>query len=236
SQTFPVLICGTNAADHAALGVTALLIKPSSGISKISDPTEHSSAPSSPVLILDQRSSLRSLTGWQACCGDFVVLARSKPASLRPRATFGPHPGKTCPAGPVNRGRCKLPPEPMAIAKPLARTDETIGRAETKNRCRHLCVRRSDHPTPSPNVSCAFPILTRPCLTAWAATKRDYGARQRKRFGPSRRCDSRRLLCGSDCATGSRPSPGVGRGRSRLTSTAADDESCVRCGSLRKSV
>jgi len=65
SQTFPALICGTNAADHAALGVTALLIEPSSGISKISDPTERSSAPSSPVLILDQCSSLRSLTGWQ---------------------------------------------------------------------------------------------------------------------------------------------------------------------------
>jgi hypothetical protein len=28
-------------------------------------------------------------------------------------------------------------------------------------------------------------------MTAWAATKRDSGARQRKRFGPSRRCDSR---------------------------------------------
>jgi hypothetical protein len=88
---------------------------------------------------------------------------------------------------------------------------------ETKNCCRRLCVRRSDRPTPSPNVSCASPILTRPCLTAWAATKRDYGARQRKRFGPSRRCDSRRLLCGSGCATGSRPSPGIARGRSRLT-------------------
>jgi hypothetical protein len=54
-------------------------------------------------------------------------------------------------------------------------------------------------------------------LTAWAATKRDYGARQRKRFGRLRRCDSRRLQSGNDCATGSRPSPGIGRGRSRLT-------------------
>ena len=46
------------------------------------------------------------------------------------------------------------------------------------------------------------------------------------------------LQCGSGCATGSRPSPGIGRGRSRLTivwtSTAAD-ESCIRGGSLRKS-
>jgi hypothetical protein len=82
------------------------------------------------------------------------------------------------------------------------------------------CQYRSHHgrsPALSPNVSCAFPILTRPCLTAWAAMKRDYGVKRRKRFGPSRRCDSRRLLCGSGCATGSRPSPGIGRGRSRLT-------------------
>jgi hypothetical protein len=142
---------------------------------------------------LDQRSSLRSLTGWQAYCGDFVAPARSKPACLRSRANFCPPAGRTRPADPVNRGRSKLPPGPMAIAKPLARTDETIGQPETKNCCRRLCVRRSDHPTPSPNVSCASPILTRPCLTAWAATKREYGARQRKRFGPSMRCDTRRL-------------------------------------------
>jgi hypothetical protein len=31
-------------------------------------------------LILGQRSSLRSLTGWQACCDAFVAPARSKPA------------------------------------------------------------------------------------------------------------------------------------------------------------
>jgi hypothetical protein len=54
--------------------------------------------------------------------------------------------------------------------------------------------------------------LTRPCLTARAPMKRDCGAKQRKRFGPSRRCDCRRLQCGSDCATGPRPSPGIGRG------------------------
>ena len=40
----------------------------------------------------------------------------------------------------------------------------------------------------------------------------NYGARQRKQFGPSRRCDTRSLQCGSGCATGSRPSPGIGRG------------------------
>jgi hypothetical protein len=90
------------------------------------------------------------------------------------------------------------------------------------------------------HVSWAFPILTRPCLIAWAATKRDCGARRRKQFGPSRRCDSRRLQCGNDCATGSRPSPGIGKGRSRLTHSLgverSDDEGCVRGGSLRKSV
>jgi hypothetical protein len=55
SQTFPVLICRTGAADHAvALGVTGLLTKPSFRFSKMSGPTERSSVPSSPVLILDQ--------------------------------------------------------------------------------------------------------------------------------------------------------------------------------------
>src|SRR5262249_27073085 len=158
-------------------------------------PTERSSAPSSPVLILDRCSSLRSLTGWPACCGDFVVLARSKPASLRSRANFCPHAGKTCPAGPVNRGRCcQLPPEPMAIAKPLARTDEPIGRAETKNRCQRLCVRRSDHPTPSPNVSCASLMLTRPYFTAWVATKRGYGVKRRKPSGPLKKSGDRHRL------------------------------------------
>jgi hypothetical protein len=150
----------------------------------------------------------------------FVVPAQSKRVSLRPRANFCLRASRTRPADPVKRGRSKLPPGPMAIAKALARTDETIRRsATTTTRFQRPCGRpRVDgrSPAPSPNVSCASPILTRLCLTAWAATKRDYGARQRKRFGPSRRCDSRRLQCGSGCATGSRPSPGIGRGRSRL--------------------
>jgi len=184
----------------------------------MSGPTERSSAPSSPVLILDQRSSLGSLTGWPACCGDFVVLARSKPASLRSRADFCSsdemdkrffHPETILLFGRACHSRNRR--APLAIATPLARTDETIGRPEIKNCCRRLCVR-----PPSPNVSCAFPILTQPCLTAWAVTKRDYGARQRKPFGRSTRCDSRRLQCGDGCA-GSRPSPGIGRGRSPLT-------------------
>jgi hypothetical protein len=55
SRTLPVSICRTNAADLAAArGVTGLLTKPSLGLSKMSDPIERSSAPSSAVLILDQ--------------------------------------------------------------------------------------------------------------------------------------------------------------------------------------
>jgi hypothetical protein len=44
--------------------------------------------------------------------------------------------------------------------------------------------------------------------------KRDCGAS--KRFGLSRRCDSRRLKCGNDRATGPRPSLEIGRDRPRL--------------------
>jgi hypothetical protein len=45
----------SNAADHAAArGVTGLLTKPSFRVSKMFDPTERSSVPSSAVLILDQ--------------------------------------------------------------------------------------------------------------------------------------------------------------------------------------
>src|SRR5262245_53095573 len=67
----------------------------------------------------------------------------------------------------------------MAIAKPPARTDR---QPPTKNRCPGPFAHRSGRiPAPSSNVSCAFPVLTRPCLTARAATKTDYGAKPRKR-------------------------------------------------------
>jgi hypothetical protein len=50
-----------NAADHvAALGVTGSPTKPLLGMLKMFAPTEHSSVPSSAVLILDQSSSLSS--------------------------------------------------------------------------------------------------------------------------------------------------------------------------------
>jgi hypothetical protein len=134
------------------------------------------------------------------------------------RAKLCPRAGKTRPADPVNRERPAR--GPMDIAKSLARTDKTIRRRATKRHCRRPCTSRSHHGRTlalSPNVSCVFAVLTQPCLIAWAATKRDYGARPRKRFGPSRRCVGRRLRCGNDCATESRPSPGIGKGRSRLT-------------------
>jgi hypothetical protein len=183
-------------------------------------PTERSSAGSSPVLILDQRSSLGSVTGWPACCGDFVVLARSKPASLRSRANFCSHAGKTCPAGPVNRGRCQLPPEPMAIAKPRARTDETIGRPGIKNCCRRRCARRSRGRTIAQcflRLSDFDPTL----LDRVGSYEARLWRQQRKRFGRLRRCDSRHLQCSNDCVIGLRPSPGIGRDRSRLTRVSA---------------
>src|SRR5262249_36031826 len=55
SRTFAATICKTNAGDHAAaLGVMGLLTKPSLRLSKMFAPSERSSAPSSPALILDQ--------------------------------------------------------------------------------------------------------------------------------------------------------------------------------------
>jgi hypothetical protein len=81
----------------------------------------------------------------------------------------------------------------LALVHRLA-TAVTIPRPAAKNRRRRPCARRPYHgriPAPSPNASCVFPILTRPCLTAWAATKRDCGAKPRKPSGALRLCDSR---------------------------------------------
>jgi hypothetical protein len=122
--------------------------------------------------------------------------------------------------GPSQPGAPTTPTRVNGHSKGPGSNGRDLRRPVTKNRCPRQCARRSDHgrrPAPSPNVSCAFPILTRPCLTAWVAMKRDYGAKRRKRFGPSRRCDSRSLQSGSDRAAGSRHSPGITRGRSRLT-------------------
>jgi len=189
SPILPASVRRTNAADHAAArGVTGLLTKPSFRVSKMFGPTEPSSVPSSAVLILDQRSSLRSLIGWQACCGDFVGSARSKLACFRCRVHFYSHASRTRPAHLVNRAHPSR--MPMAIAKPRPRTDETMRRLATENHCqRRPCahhLHQDRNPAPLPNISCAFPTLTRRCLTAWAAMKRDYGVKRRKRFGPSR--------------------------------------------------
>jgi hypothetical protein len=208
---------------------------------KIFGPIERSSGASSAVLILDPCWSLSSFIGWQASCGGFVVPTRSKRGCLNFWVKLCPRAGRTRPAHPVNRERPAR--GPMGIAKSLARTDETIRRRAAKRRCRRPCTRRLHHGRTlalSPNVSCAFAVLTRPCLIAWAPMKRDYGARPRRRFGPSRRCDNRLLQSGSDCAIGSCPSPGIGKGRSRLTHSLGverrDDDGCARGSSLRKSV
>jgi len=89
--------------------------------------------------------------------------------------------------GPGNRRRSKLTFKPTATRSPLVRAGETIRRPATKNGCRRPRARHVHHarnPAPSPNVSCASPMLTRPCLTALAATKRDCGAKPRKQSGP----------------------------------------------------
>jgi hypothetical protein len=164
-------------------------------------------------------------TGLLELQGDLVPARREDPS--RARRQPGP-----------------LPRRPMVIAKALARTDETLRQRATKKGCRRPCTPRAHDgrtPAASPNISCAFPILTRPCWIAWVPTKQDYGARPRKPFGPSRRCDNRRLQCGNDCAIGPpRFLPGIGRGRSRLTQSlgiaCSCDDGCARGGSLRKSM
>jgi hypothetical protein len=85
-----------------------------------------------------------------------------------------------------NRELSEPPPDSMVMVKCRARTDRTSRRPATEKRYQRPCIRRSNQarsPAPSPNVSCASPILTRPCLTAWAATKRDCGAKRRRQSG-----------------------------------------------------
>jgi hypothetical protein len=102
----------------------------------------------SAVLILDQRSSLRSLIGWQASCGDFVGPARSKLACFRCRVHFCSHASRTRPAHLVNRASRM----PMGIAKPRPRTDETTRGPATKNTVIHAPAARTmvelPHPRP----------------------------------------------------------------------------------------
>jgi hypothetical protein len=85
-----------------------------------------------------------------------------------------------------NRELSKPPPDAMVMAKCRTRTDHTSRRPATENRYQRPSIHRSNQarsPEPSPNDSCAFPILTRACLTAWAGTKRDCGVKRRKQFG-----------------------------------------------------
>jgi hypothetical protein len=90
--------------------------------------------------------------------------ARSKRACLSSRANFCPRAGKRRPTHPAKRKG--LPPGRMAIAKGPARTDLPVHRRATAS-CRRPCTPHAhDGPAPSPNVSCTFAILTRPCLIA----------------------------------------------------------------------
>src|SRR5262249_17994737 len=88
---------------------------------------------------------------------------------------------------PSQAGTFVTPTQGNGLVKAPARTDETIrAPATTTTPCQRPCGRpRVDgrSPAPSPNVSCASPILPRPCLTAWAATKRDCGAKRRRQSG-----------------------------------------------------
>jgi hypothetical protein len=74
-----------------------------------------------------------------------------------------------------------------------------------------LSVGPGPRPAPRPSASCTFPTLTPPCLTAWAAMRRDYGVKRRRRFGPWRRCDGAHIQSGSDCAIGPHHSSGMGK-------------------------
>jgi len=53
---------------------------------------------------------------------------------------------------------------------PLASNQEPLSTTSTRRRSHH-----GRSPAPSPNVSCASPIMAQPCLTTWDATKRNYG-------------------------------------------------------------
>ena len=102
------------------------------------------------------------------------------------RATVSSRSDRTPPAQPVSRTNSSPPPGPMAITKSPARAQHTKRRSANEIRYQRPCTRRSDQgrgPAVSPNVSCACAILTPPCWTAWAATKRDCGAKQRKQYG-----------------------------------------------------
>jgi hypothetical protein len=101
SRTFPVWIRRANAAAHAvAPGVTGLPTRPSLRLSSMLGLTGRSSVPSSAALILDPSSSLHSLSGWQACCGDFVVPAQLKPACSSFKANFCSRTGRNPSGGP----------------------------------------------------------------------------------------------------------------------------------------
>jgi hypothetical protein len=97
----------------------------------------------------------------------------------------------------VSRQPGQRPPTPTRTSGHERRTNKTVRRSETKSRCRQCrCARLSDgrSPVPSPNASCASPTLLPHCLTGWAATKRDSGAKPRKQSGHLALSEGRRRL------------------------------------------
>src|SRR5262249_1322208 len=131
--------------------------------------------------LVDPCSNLRSFIDEQACCGDFGGPARSKRVSLRSRPNFARTKAELFPRTRSTGAPSSL--KPMVTRSPLARTDEARRRPATKIRCRRPRAGhgyRGRNAAPSPNISCVFPNLTRACLTALAATKRDCGVRPRK--------------------------------------------------------
>jgi hypothetical protein len=86
-------------------------------------------------------------------------------ALFETRANFCSQASGTRPTDSVNLERSEPSLRPIVIAKAPAQTDETIRRPASKSRCQHSSHHRRS-PAPSPNVSCASAILTRPCLTA----------------------------------------------------------------------
>jgi len=95
-------------------------------------------------------------------------------------------PGQDPSCGPGQPATLQTPAQANGHKIALARTDEASRRPATKIRCRRPRAGhgyRGRNAAPSPNISCVFPNLTRACLTALAATKRDCGVRPRKPSG-----------------------------------------------------
>ena len=109
-------------------------------------------------------------TGLFEMQGELLSARRQDPSR-------GPSQARALPTVTVANGHSKGPGPNGRDDPPISDQDNALSRP---------CGRRrvdGRSPAPSPNVSCASPILTRPCSTALAATKRDYGAKPPKQSG-----------------------------------------------------